>query len=64
MQVMTSAGPRLVALVNPGWKEASDFGFFAAAEAKQTLSVFELTYSLRSIIVYGYTVSVSRVSAL
>lgn len=50
------AGSRLVALVNPAWKSPSDFGLFKAGEAKKALSEFEVTYSLQSLVVYGYTV--------
>ncbi|CAN0455400.1 unnamed protein product, partial [Scytosiphon promiscuus] len=46
----------LVALVNPAWKSVSDFGLFGAGEAEKALSDFELTYSLQSLVVYGYTV--------
>lgn len=54
---MTSgAGSRLVALVNPAWKSPSDFGLFKAGEAKEVLSEFDVTYSLQSLVVYGYTV--------
>lgn len=56
IQVTTSAGSRLVALVNPAWKSPSDFGLFKAGEAKKALSEFEVTYSLQSLVVYGYTV--------
>lgn len=55
-QVTTGAGSRLVALVNPAWKSVSDFGLFGAGEAEKALSDFELTYSLQSLVVYGYTV--------
>lgn len=55
-QVTASACSRLVALVNPGWKSASDFGLFGAGAAKKALSEFDTTYSLRSLVVYGYTV--------
>lgn len=45
-----------MALVNPAWRSSSDFGLFQAGEAKETLSEFEVTYSLQSLVVYGYTV--------
>ncbi|CAM9766225.1 unnamed protein product [Ectocarpus fasciculatus] len=54
-QVAAGAGSRLVALVNPAWRSSSDFGLFQAGEAKETLSEFEVTYSLQSLVVYGYT---------
>ena len=53
---MSGAGSRLVALVNPAWKSASDFGLFKAGEAREALADFEVTYSLQSLVVYGYTV--------
>lgn len=56
-QVLSGAGSRLVALVNPAWKSVSDFGLFKAGEAREALSEFEVTYSLQSLVVYGYTVS-------
>lgn len=56
VQVIGSAGSRLVALVNPAWKGISDFSFFGAGQAKKTLLPFDLTYSLKSLVVYGYTV--------
>lgn len=59
-QVAGSAGSRLVALVNPGWKAFSDFGFFGAGQAKKVLSEYLLTYSLKSLVCYGYTVRPSR----
>lgn len=55
-QVMTGAGSRLVALVNPAWRSVSDFGLFGAGRAKKVLAEFETTYSLQSLVVYGYTV--------
>ncbi|CAM9115694.1 unnamed protein product [Ectocarpus sp. 12 AP-2014] len=54
-QVAAGAGSRLVALVNPAWRSSSDFGLFQAGEAQETLSDFEVTYSLQSLVVYGYT---------
>eukprot|EP00752_Nemacystus_decipiens_P006208 g5601.t1 len=54
-QVTSGAGPRLVALVNPAWKSASDFGLFKAGEAREALADFQVTYSLQSLVVYGYT---------
>ncbi|CAB1117088.1 unnamed protein product [Ectocarpus sp. CCAP 1310/34] len=54
-QVAAGAGSRLVALVNPAWRSSSDFGLFQAGEAEETLSEFEVTYSLQSLVVYGYT---------
>lgn len=45
-----------MALVNPAWKSASDFGLFKAGEAREALADFEVTYSLQSLVVYGYTV--------
>ena len=57
-QVTTGAGSRLVALVNPAWRSISDFGLFGAGEAKKALSDFDVTYSLQSLVVYGYTVRV------
>lgn len=55
-QVTSGAGSRLVALVNPAWKSVSDFGLFKSGEAEEALSEFEVTYSLQSLVVYGYTV--------
>ncbi|CAM9797510.1 unnamed protein product [Scytosiphon promiscuus] len=54
-QVTAGAGSRLVALVNPAWKSPSDFGLFKSGEAKKALAEFEVTYSLQSLVVYGYT---------
>lgn len=62
-KVTTSAGSRLVALVNPAWKSVADFGFFGAGEAKKAMSDFEVTYSLQSLVVYGYTVRSSAVQS-
>lgn len=59
----TGAGSRLVALVNPAWKSVADFGFFGAEEAKKAMSEFEVTYSLQSLVVYGYTVRSSPVQS-
>ncbi|CAN0076185.1 unnamed protein product [Discosporangium mesarthrocarpum] len=55
-KVVSSAGPRLVALVNPGWKGLSDFGFFGKGRAEKALANFEVTYSLQSNVVWGYKV--------
>ncbi|CAN0411535.1 unnamed protein product [Ascophyllum nodosum] len=54
-QVTSSAGARLVALVNPAWRSTSDFGLFGAGQAEEALLEFEVTYSLQSLVVYGYT---------
>lgn len=45
-----------MALVNPAWKSSSDFGLFKAGEAREALADFVVTYSLQSLVVYGYTV--------
>ncbi|CAM9292212.1 unnamed protein product [Choristocarpus tenellus] len=56
-QITNSAGPRLVALVNPGWRNTADFGMFLGKRrAEKALEDFEITYSLRSDVVWGYKI--------
>ena len=49
------AGPRLLALVNPQWKGTGEFGLFQRGRAEKFLNDFVLSYSLQSIVIYGYT---------